>query len=66
MYANYSIRSTSGVDDAGGELFERIVEKERYSEREAREIVRQLTKAIAFAHSKGACQPANTLWLGEP
>ena len=41
----------------GGELFDRIVEKERYTEREAREIIRQLATSIAYAHSKGACGP---------
>ena len=38
---------------SGGELFDRIVEKEKYSEREARRVIRQLTEAMADAHSKG-------------
>lgn len=38
---------------SGGELFDRVVEKEKYSEREAREVIRQMTVAIAYAHSKG-------------
>lgn len=37
----------------GGELFDRICEKERYTEREARDLVRQLVEAIAYAHSRG-------------
>ena len=38
---------------SGGELFDRICEKEKYSEREAREIIRQLTNAIAYMHAHG-------------
>lgn len=37
----------------GGELFDRICEKAKYTEREARDLVHQLASAIAFAHSKG-------------
>ena len=37
----------------GGELFDRICEKERYSEREARQVMWLMTNAIAYAHSKG-------------
>lgn len=37
----------------GGELFDRICEKERYSEREARQVMFLMTNAIAYAHSKG-------------
>lgn len=37
----------------GGELFDRIVHKEKYTEREARGIMYQLVSAIAFAHSRG-------------
>lgn len=49
----------------GGELFDRIVEKEKYSEREAREVIIQMTKAIAFAHQAGVAhrdlKPENIL-----
>ena len=38
---------------SGGELFDRICDKERYSEREAREIIKQLAAAIAYMHGKG-------------
>jgi calcium/calmodulin-dependent protein kinase I len=37
----------------GGELFERIVSKEFYTELEARELVKILLKAIGFIHDKG-------------
>eukprot|EP01125_Pyxidicula_operculata_P019835 TRINITY_DN721_c0_g1_i1.p1 TRINITY_DN721_c0_g1~~TRINITY_DN721_c0_g1_i1.p1 ORF type:complete len:340 (+),score=71.61 TRINITY_DN721_c0_g1_i1:175-1194(+) len=37
----------------GGELFDRIVEREQYSERDAREVMKQLFNAIAYIHSKG-------------
>ena len=37
---------------SGGELFERIVEKERYSERDARNVMMQMVKAIKYANEK--------------
>lgn len=37
----------------GGELFDRICQKEKYTEREAREIILQMTRAVAHAHSRG-------------
>jgi len=36
----------------GGELFERIVEREQYSEEDAKEVMRQLLDAIEYIHSK--------------
>jgi len=36
----------------GGELFERIVEREQYSEEDAKEVMRQLFDAIEYIHSK--------------
>lgn len=50
---------------SGGELFDRVVQKERYSEREAREVIKQMTKAIQFAHENGVAhrdlKPENVL-----
>jgi serine/threonine protein kinase len=37
----------------GGELFDRICAKERFTEREARDVMRQLAIALKYAHSKG-------------
>lgn len=37
----------------GGELFDRIVEREQYSEQDAKEVMRQLFEAIKYIHSKG-------------
>jgi serine/threonine protein kinase len=36
----------------GGELFERLLDKRNYSEREARNLVRILLEALAFCHRK--------------
>ena len=38
---------------SGGELFERIVERDHYTEREARDLVRVLLGAIACCHDRG-------------
>lgn len=37
----------------GGELFDRIVQKEHYSEGEAKDALRQITAAIAYCHEMG-------------
>ena len=37
---------------SGGELFDRIVEKEMYTEREARDAVRQIAGALCYLHDK--------------
>jgi len=37
----------------GGELFYKIVDKGSYSEREARDIIRQLVEGVDYLHSKG-------------
>jgi len=37
----------------GGELFDRIVAREQYSEQDAREVMRQVFDAIRYIHSKG-------------
>jgi RIO-like serine/threonine protein kinase len=52
----------------GGELFDRIVQRAHYSEREARDVVRTVAEAIAYMHSlgiahRGACARA-AAWNG--
>ena len=37
----------------GGELFDRIVSRSHYSEREARDVVRTVAEAVAYMHAKG-------------
>ena len=37
----------------GGELFDRIVRRSHYSEREARDVLRTLAEAVAFLHGQG-------------
>lgn len=37
----------------GGELFDRIVEKSRYSEGEAAETIRKIADALAYCHANG-------------
>jgi calcium/calmodulin-dependent protein kinase I len=37
----------------GGELFDRIVEKEKYTEGEARDVVKRVTEAIEYCHQQG-------------
>jgi calcium/calmodulin-dependent protein kinase I len=50
----------------GGELFDRIVEKENYSEREAAETVRPIVDAIRYCHNLGIIhrdlKPENLLY----
>jgi len=36
----------------GGELFDRIVEKEKYSEKDASDLMRQIFDALAHLHAK--------------
>lgn len=38
---------------AGGELFDRIVKKSKYTEKEAREVVKILLETLLFLHSEG-------------
>ncbi|KAG9406675.1 hypothetical protein AC1031_002995 [Aphanomyces cochlioides] len=51
---------------SGGELFDRIVEKEKYSEREARAVVYKLAAALAYCHTLGIVhrdlKPENLLY----
>ena len=52
---------------AGGELFDRIVEKENYSEKEAADTIRPIVDAIRYCHSLGIIhrdlKPENLLYL---
>jgi calcium/calmodulin-dependent protein kinase I len=51
---------------AGGELFDRIVEKESYSEKEAAETIRPLVDALRYCHQLGIIhrdlKPENILY----
>ena len=40
---------------SGGELFDKIIEKQYYKEDEAKIVMRQIIEAIAHCHSKGIC-----------
>mmetsp|Transcript_16595 Transcript_16595/g.25592 ORF Transcript_16595/g.25592 Transcript_16595/m.25592 type:complete len:88 (+) Transcript_16595:269-532(+) len=50
---------------SGGELFDRIVEKESYTEKEAAETIRPIVDAIRYCHEQGIIhrdlKPANIL-----
>ncbi len=54
---------------AGGELFDRIVEKESYSEKEASDTVRPIVDAIRYCHGMGIVhrdlKPENLLYESE-
>lgn len=54
---------------AGGELFDRIVEKESYSEKEASDTIRPVVDAIRYCHSLGIVhrdlKPENLLYESE-
>ena len=53
----------------GGELFDRIVEKEKYSEEEARQVMVKLCEALVYCHSQGIVhrdlKPENLLYASE-
>ena len=40
------------LHEQGGELFDRIVQKTFYTEREARDLVRTLLEALAYCHAR--------------
>lgn len=52
---------------SGGELFDRIVEKESYNEREASDTIRPVVDAIRYCHSIGIIhrdlKPENLLYM---
>ena len=39
----------------GGELFDRIIEKEFFSEKEAAKVFKQILQAISYCHNNGVC-----------
>jgi len=51
---------------SGGELFDRIVEKESYTEKEAAETIRPIVDAIRYCHDQGIIhrdlKPENLLY----
>ena len=51
----------------GGELFDRIVEKGSYSERDASDLIRQVLEAVSYLHSLGIVhrdlKPENLLYM---
>ena len=50
----------------GGELFDKIIEKKRFSETEASQIMEQMLSAVVFCHKAGIVhrdlKPENTLY----
>lgn len=50
----------------GGELFDRIVEKESYTEKEAADVIRPIVDAVRYCHSMEVChrdlKPENLLY----
>mmetsp|Transcript_16332 Transcript_16332/g.23951 ORF Transcript_16332/g.23951 Transcript_16332/m.23951 type:complete len:320 (-) Transcript_16332:460-1419(-) len=53
----------------GGELFDRIVKKETYNEKEARDVCKTLFLALAYCHSNNVChrdlKPENLLLMSD-
>ena len=53
----------------GGELFDRIVERKHYTERQAARVIRQVVEVLDFCHQKGLVhrdlKPENTLLVSK-
>lgn len=43
----------AGESVTGGELFEKIIEKGTYTEKDSQHVVQKIIKAIEYLHSKG-------------
>ena len=54
---------------SGGELFDRIVEKENYSEKEASDTIRPIVDALRYCHEQGIIhrdlKPENLLYCND-
>ena len=50
-HTHMALRASNSVD--GKELFEKIVEKGQYSEKDASRIVQQIVSAVQYLHEKG-------------
>ena len=46
----------------GGELFDRIVEKGSYTEKDASDLIRQVLEAVNFMHDKGVVHRDLKVW----
>lgn len=57
LFLNCKLSSIFAISNpfrvTGGELFDQIIARGTYSEREAADVVRQILQAINYMHSKG-------------
>ena len=70
FFAHFSplrLKLTLSDSVTGGELFDRIVEKGSYSERDASDLIRQVLEAVAYLHTLGIVhrdlKPENLLYM---